>query len=406
MTSTARLSPAKASYTTTATLKKESRFNLSWTLLLASVAIFLIHPFITLLFSQQPTSSTLQSESLNSMSSIARTISRGVAKKVRSIETAEGAGAVVRRSIGTPALRNISPFLMLDHFRIGEGAGFPDHPHRGQTTITYILDGQSQHEDFAGHAGTIGPGDVQWMNAGHGIMHAEMPVHRDEAGNKLPDPVGLQLWVDLPKQAKKEPPSYQEYRAAQIPTAESKTNDENEQAEKGWKIKVVAGESHGVKSPIELPKNGGVLFLDIHLEPSGSVYQTIDPRYNAFIYTLEGSIVVGDHSASTSTSAEGEKLAFNPSTAATPGEVVEAYHTLVLTKDGEKGVRITNASSDKKARMVVVAGEPLDQEVFQYGPFVMTTRQEIQQTLIDFQTGSNGFERAPGWRSKIGAGMM
>ncbi|SPO27247.1 related to Pirin [Ustilago trichophora] len=340
------------------------------------------------------------------MSSITRTASRQVAKKVRSIETAEGAGAVVRRSIGTPALRNISPFLMLDHFRIGEGAGFPDHPHRGQTTLTHILDGQSQHEDFAGHAGTIGPGDVQWMNAGHGIMHAEMPVHRDQAGNKLPDPVGLQLWIDLPKQAKKEPPSYQEYRAAQIPTAQTKANNENDQAEKGWKIKVVAGESHGVKSPIKLPKNGGVLYLDIHLEPSGSVYQQIDPSYNAFIYTLEGSIVVGDHSASTIASAEGAKLAFNPSTAATPGEVVEPYHTLVLTKDGEKGVRITNASSHKKARMVLVAGEPLDQEVYQYGPFVMTNRQEIQQTLIDFQTGSNGFERAPGWRSKIGAGMM
>ncbi|CBQ72836.1 related to Pirin [Sporisorium reilianum SRZ2] len=326
--------------------------------------------------------------------------SRQVAKKVRSIETAEGAGAVVRRSIGTPALRNISPFLMLDHFRISEGAGFPDHPHRGQTTVTLILEGQSQHEDFAGHAGTIGPGDVQWMNAGHGIMHAEMPVHRDAAGNKLPDPVGLQLWVDLPKEAKKEPPSYQEYRAAQIPTAAAK----GEQDERGWTIKVVAGESHGVRSPIELPKNGGVLFLDIHLEPAGTVYQPIDPRYNAFIYTLDGSIVVGDHAPSTAVS--GEKLGFDPSTAAVPGEAVPPYHTLVLTKEGEAGVRITNASADKAARLVLVAGEPLDQQVYQYGPFVMTNRHEIQQTLIDFQTGSNGFERAPGWKSKIGAGMM
>ncbi|CDR99536.1 related to Pirin [Sporisorium scitamineum] len=328
--------------------------------------------------------------------------SREVAKKVRSIETAEGAGAVVRRSIGTPALRNISPFLMLDHFRIGEGAGFPDHPHRGQATLTLILYGQSQYEDFAGHSGTIGPGDVQWMNAGHGIMHAEMPVHRDAAGNKLPNPVGLQLWVDLPKEAKKEPPSYQEYRAAQIPTVLPKDDDN----ERGWKIKVIAGESHGVRSPIELPKNGGVLLLDIHLEPSGTVYQTIDPRYNAFIYTLEDNIVVGDHTPTTTTPSTGERLTFNPSTAAIPGEVVEPYHTLVLSKDGEAGVRITNPSEEKGARLVLVAGEPLDQEVDQYGSFVMTNRQEIQQTLIDFQTGSNGFERAPGWKSKIGAGMM
>lgn len=346
--------------------------------------------------------------------------SRSVEKKVRSIETGEGAGAVVRRSIGTPALRNISPFLMLDHFRIGEGAGFPDHPHRGQTTVTYVLQGQSQHEDFAGHAGTIGPGDVQWMNAGHGIMHAEMPVHRDQQGNKLPDPIGLQLWVDLPKHAKKEPPSYQEYRAAQIPTAQSNPNNQSDQSttetgEQGWKIKVVAGESHGVQSPIELPKNGGVLFLDILLEPNGCVYQPIDPRYNAFIYTLEGAIVIGDHSAASTRAstadgegkAEGETINFNPGNmAAVPGEKVDPYHTLVLSKaDGEPGVRITNASHQNPARLVLVAGEPLDQEVYQYGPFVMTNRQEIQQTLLDFQTGSNGFERAPGWKSKIGSQM-
>lgn len=412
MTNTSSLNSDKAPAS-----KETLHFSLIKTLLLTIAAVLLVRPFLTLLFSStdlhqtnQARSQSQQTQTRNMSLAAARTISRGVAKKVRSIETAEGAGAVVRRSIGTPALRNITPFLMLDHFRIAEGAGFPDHPHRGQTTCTYIIDGHSQHEDFAGHAGTIGPGDVQWMNAGHGIMHAEMPIHRDENGNKLPDPVGLQLWVDLPKEAKKEPPSYQEYRAAQIPTAEETQAQKQEEGssvegEKGWKIKVVAGESHGVKSPIELPKNGGVLFLDIHLEPEGSVYQTIDPRYNAFIYTLEGSIVVGDHSSSSSTGEE-EKLAFNPSTKSTPGEVVQPYHTLVLTKDGEKGVRITNPSKHAKARMVLVAGEPLDQEVYQYGPFVMTNRQEIQQTLIDFQTGSNGFERAPGWKSKIGAHMM
>lgn len=387
--------PAASSAATTP--KPTNKTSPTWILILTSLAILFIARFFT---TESTTHIASKSEIETKMSSKS---SREIAKKVRSIETEEGAGAVVRRSIGTPALRNISPFLMLDHFRIGEGAGFPDHPHRGQTTVTYVLDGQSQHEDFAGHAGTIGPGDVQWMNAGHGIMHAEMPVHRDAEGNKLPDPVGLQLWVDLPKEAKKEPPSYQEYRAAQIPTAESKDVEEN--GEKGWKIKVVAGESHGVRSPIELPKNGGVLFLDVHLAPNGSVYQPIDPRYNAFIYTLEGSVVVGDHSP-VGAAAAGERLAFNPSTAAIPGEAVGAYHTLVLTKSGEAGVKISNPSGERAARMVLVAGEPLDQEVYQYGPFVMTNRAEIQQTLIDFQTGQNGFERAPGWKSRIGAGMM
>lgn len=322
-----------------------------------------------------------------SVSSTTRLISRGVAKRVKSIETPEGAGAVVRRSIGTPALRNISPFLMLDHFRIGEGAGFPDHPHRGQTTVTYILDGLSQHEDFAGHAGTIGPGDVQWMNAGRGIMHAEMPIHRDAQGNKLADPVGLQLWVDLPAHAKKEPPSYQEYRADKIPTATPRAKEPVETEGKGWTVKVVAGESHGIVSPIELPKNGGVLYLDITLDPSGSIRQPISSNYNAFIYTLEGQIRVGDDDPS-----------------AGPGETYDQYHTLVLDTQGQ-GVTITNPSTTSKARMILVAGEPLDQGVVQYGPFVMTSRQEIQQTLLDFQGGMNGFERAPGWRSEIGATM-
>ena len=389
MSSTTSSRPSAASVrVANANQSHPSKSSFSWILILASIAILVTSRFFNT--TDQPQTPAMSSKA-----------SREIAKKVRSIETEEGAGAVVRRSIGTPALRNISPFLMLDHFRIGEGAGFPDHPHRGFSTVTLILDGQSQHEDFAGHAGTIGPGDVQWMNAGQGIMHAEMPVHRDAEGNKLPDPVGLQLWVDLPKEAKKEPPSYQEYRAAQIPTAQSTGETADE---RGWTIKVVAGESHGVRSPIELPKNGGVLFLDIQLEAGGSVYQTIDPCYNAFIYTLQGSVVVGDHSP-VSTTAE-RRLAFDPSTAATPGEAVDAYHTLVLTKDGERGVRISNASADKAARMVLVAGEPLDQQVYQYGPFVMTNRAEIQQTLLDFQTGRNGFERAPGWKSKIGAGMM
>ncbi len=182
---------------------KATSFPLIWTIVLASLAAFLISPFVQLLFAPLDTTSTTIAITNKMSSSAARAVSRSVAKKVRAIETGEGAGATVRRSIGTPALRNISPFLMLDHFRIPEGAGFPDHPHRGQTTVTYLLEGTSKHEDFAGHAGTIGPGDVQWMNAGHGIMHAEMPIHRDADGNKLVDPVGLQLWVDLPKEAKR-----------------------------------------------------------------------------------------------------------------------------------------------------------------------------------------------------------
>lgn len=267
--------------------------------------------------------------------------------------------------------------------------------------MTYILEGKAEHEDFAGHTGIIGPGDVQWMNAGQGIMHAEMPIHRDSQGNKLEDPVGLQLWVDLPREAKREPCSYQEYKADQIPSVEDKGKGEGE-GEHGFRIKVIAGSSHGVTSPITLPKNGGVLYLDVSLDPNGSVWQEIDPRYNAFIYTLEGTITIGDHPATSPK----EALSFDPSTKAEPGEPTEPYHTLVLTQNpSATGVKVSNAG-EGKARFILVAGEPLDQEVVQYGPFVMNSRAEIQQTLLDFQGGRNGFERAPGWRSKIGARMM
>ena len=163
---------------------------------------------------------------------------------------------------------------------------------------------------------------------------------------------------------------------------------------------MVVGESHGVNSPITVPKNSGMTYLDIKLDSDGTVFQKLDPRYNAFIYTLEGTIVVGD---STPVDAPAQ-LAFGAGTDAVEGEKIEPFHTLVLTQAGEGGVRISNAGSTP-ARMVLVAGEPLDQQVVQYGPFVMTSRNDIQQTLIDFQTGSNGFERAPGWRSKIGAHM-
>ncbi|EPQ25631.1 uncharacterized protein PFL1_06811 [Pseudozyma flocculosa PF-1] len=293
-------------------------------------------------------------------------ISRFVVKKVPAIETAEGDGARVRRSI--------------------EHAGFPDHPHRGMTTVTYLLEGQVQHEDFAGHAGTIGPGDVQWMNAGKGIMHAEMPIHRDAQGNKLVDPNGLQLWLDLPAVAKKEPPAYQEYKADMLPTAKPRASEPVETEGHGWTVKVVAGESHGAKSPIELPQNGGVVYVDVRLEGKGRIFQEIPRGFNAFMYTLKGKVRVGDDAQ---------------------GAVYDRYHTMVLSNEpesGANGVWIENASDDvsDEARFILVAGEPLSQGVVQYGPFVMTNRAEIQQTLMDFQYGANGFERAPGWKSKIG----
>ncbi|EMD38504.1 hypothetical protein CERSUDRAFT_82776 [Gelatoporia subvermispora B] len=294
-------------------------------------------------------------------------ISRQVVKKVLAVETPEGDGALVRRSIGSMKLRNLTPFLMLDHFHVSKGAGFPDHPHRGQATVTYMLEGSSRHEDSAGHAGTIKTGGVQWMCAGRGIIHAEMPVH--DPGH--PDPRGLQLWVDLPKQHKMVEPTYQELDPDQIPTAYP-------EGENGpVKVKVISGKSHGVESPVR--PLGGCWYFHVIFDKKGSaIFQDIPKGWTSFIYTLKGSIAVGDNSVPH-----------------------EAFYTLVLSADeDETGVKIT--SGDDNTEFVLISGEPLDQPVVQYGPFVLTSRQEVQDTLIDYQLGKNGFEKAHTWKSKIG----
>lgn len=206
------------------------------------------------------------------------TVPRKIQKSFLAIEQSEGAGARVRRSIGTPKLRNFSPFLMLDHFTIHPGAGFPDHPHRGQETITYLLKGAVDHEDFAGNAGTIHAGDLQFMTAGRGIMHAEMPNQGFE------DNVGMQLWVDLPAKLKSCEPRYRDLKASEIPTI--KVDDDK------VTIKVISGQSHGTDSVQELAYTP-VWLLDIEIQPGGKVSQVLPAGWNAFAYTIEGSAKFG-----------------------------------------------------------------------------------------------------------------
>ena len=206
------------------------------------------------------------------------TVPRKINKTFLAIEQSEGAGARVRRSIGTPKLRNFSPFLMLDHFTIHPGAGFPDHPHRGQETITYLLKGAVDHEDFAGNAGTIHAGDLQFMTAGKGIMHAEMPNQGFE------DNVGMQLWVDLPAKLKACEPRYRDLRASEIPTI--KVDDDK------VTIKVISGQSHGTDSVKELAYTPVWLF-DIDIKPGGKVTQQLPQGWNAFAYTLDGTARFG-----------------------------------------------------------------------------------------------------------------
>jgi redox-sensitive bicupin YhaK (pirin superfamily) len=208
------------------------------------------------------------------------TIPRTIRKAFLAREQAEGAGARVRRSIGTPQLKNFSPFLMLDHFTIKPGAGFPDHPHRGQETITYLLEGAVDHEDFAGNAGTIEKGDLQFMTAGRGIMHAEMPAQNPDGSAN----VGMQLWVDLPEKLKKCEPRYRDLRASEIPNIDV---DEGK-----VHIKVISGQSHGVDSVKELAYTP-VWYFDIEIKPGGKVSQDLPAGWNAFAYTLSGSTAFG-----------------------------------------------------------------------------------------------------------------
>ncbi|CAI4211776.1 unnamed protein product [Parascedosporium putredinis] len=215
---------------------------------------------------------------------VAMSTSRAIRKIFLAVEQAEGAGARVRRSIGTPQLRNFSPFLMLDHFSIKPGAGFPDHPHRGQETITYLLQGGVDHEDFAGNSGTIGPGDLQFMTAGRGIMHAEMPRQNvDGSAN-----VGLQLWVDLPSELKLCEPRYRDLRASEIPEV---TVDDDKVT-----IKIISGQSHGVDSVKDLAYTP-VWILDVRVKPGGKVTQPLPEGWNAFAYMLEGGAWFGEETS-------------------------------------------------------------------------------------------------------------
>ncbi|KAK3948805.1 RmlC-like cupin domain-containing protein [Pseudoneurospora amorphoporcata] len=332
----------------------------------------------TYLANQQPSdTSTSNPTTTHIITTNPQTYNMSVPRLIRKIflatEQAEGAGARVRRSIGTAQLRNFSPFLMLDHFSIRPGAGFPDHPHRGQETITYLLQGGVDHEDFAGNKGTIEAGDLQFMTAGRGIMHAEMPRQNPDGSAN----VGLQLWVDLPKELKSCEPRYRDLRAEEVPVVET---DEGR-----VKIKVISGKSHGVDSVKDLAYTP-VWILDVEVKPGGKVVQEVPEGWNAFVYTLEGTTIFS--------SGEGQEK-----------RTVEQYHNVVFEPQGQAVYAEVDAGAEKSGRFVLVAGTPLDQKVVQYGPFVLNSQEEVYQTFVDYQTHTNGFERAKGWRSEIGKSM-
>lgn len=284
--------------------------------------------------------------------------SRSVAKSVLSQWQDEGVGARVRRSVGRRELMNLDPFLMLDEFLVEPPAGFPDHPHRGFETVTYMIEGSFRHEDFVGHAGVIGPGDLQWMTAGRGIVHCEMPVGTT-AGH------GLQLWVNLKKADKMVKPAYQELLDKDIPKV---TKD-------GVTVKIIAGESMGVKSPVYT--RTPTYYLDFKVDPGAKFSQAIPKGWTVFAYILSG------------------KAHFGP---ADNQKEEEPHHTVVFS-DGEI-VECENKGSEI-CHLVLISGEPINEPVVQHGPFVMNSQEEISEAISDYRKGRNGFENADKWKSSV-----
>ncbi|KAF5101127.1 hypothetical protein DV451_002313 [Geotrichum candidum] len=286
-------------------------------------------------------------------------IPRAISKIATAFEQSEGVGARVRRSIGTATVRNFTPFLMLDHFKVSPDAGFPDHPHRGQETITYMIDGFFDHEDFTGSRGTLGPGDLQFMTAGRGIVHAEIPAPNNSVE-------GLQLWVDLPTELKECEPRYRDLRAKEVPVAEP--NDK-------VKIKVISGRSHGIDSVKDLAYTP-MWFFDVSMKPGSHIQQEIPTDFNVFLYIMKGSATI-----------EGKKIS--------------QYQNVFFDTKGD-GLEISvPEDAEGEAQFAIIGGKILNQPIVQHGPFVETSKERIYKAFMDYQTHSNGFERADGWSSEI-----
>ena len=285
---------------------------------------------------------------------------RTVAGIVNSIETLEGGGFLVRRPFPKASFSDFDPFLLLDEMgpmdvAPGEAKGAPDHPHRGFETVTYLLSGEMEHKDSRGHTGQLMSGDVQWMTAGSGVVHAEMPsAEFMRTGGQMH---GFQLWVNLPQQDKMIKPRYQEIPSAKIPKAMS--------ADGLVSVSVIAGEAMGEKAVIET--RTPIIYLHYRIKPGGVATQLVPHAFNAFGYVVDGAGLFG---------AEGERGA--------DGQMV------MFAPDGDE-VRIENpADADKILDVLLIAGAPLNEPIARYGPFVMNTESEIRQAIEDYQQGRMG----------------
>ncbi len=273
---------------------------------------------------------------------------RRVVKVVEGRETSDGAGVRLKRSLGTPALDYLDPFLLLDEFKSDDSAdyiaGFPDHPHRGFETVTYMLAGSMEHKDHTGHTGALTAGSVQWMTAGRGIIHSEMPKQKDGLM------WGFQLWVNLPAQEKMCDPRYQD-----IPSNEIQVLT----LEDGTEVRVIAGKSGGVSGPV-VGIATAPLYLDVKVPPQSRFEQSVPPEHSAFVYVFEGEGKISGE----------EKL--------------RSGH-LAVCEDGDA---IAMETDEFPARFLLLAAAPLIEPVARLGPFVMNTQEELIQAVRDFRTGN------------------
>ena len=286
------------------------------------------------------------------------TNSRSVKSIINSTRTFEGGGFPVRRPFPTQSLDHVDPFLLLDEMgpivtAPNEAKGAPDHPHRGFETVTYMLSGQFQHRDSAGHAGTLNPGDVQWMTAGAGVVHSEMPSAAfQKTGGKMH---GFQLWVNLPRRDKMIKPRYQDTASAKIPVVEKG----------GVRVKVIAGESLGAKAVIDT--RTPILYLHFTIQPGASIDQPVPRDFQGFVHVFGGSGLIGRE----------------------PKPVADGQAAL-LAGDGDSVRLAVHADAKQPMEALLIAGVPLREPVARYGPFVMNTREEIMQAMEDYRAGRMG----------------
>lgn len=273
---------------------------------------------------------------------------REVERLQAGMPTSDGAGVRLLRVLTQELQRRLDPFLMLDEFRSDNPddyiAGFPDHPHRGFQTVTYMLDGRMRHRDSHGNEGLLGPGGVQWMNAGRGLVHSELPEQADGLMH------GFQLWINLPAARKMSEPGYRDIPASAIPQTTTAG---------GVTIKVIAGEADGLRGAVQ-EADTEPLYLDLEL-PAGATHSLpLPPSHNAFVYVYAGEATIG-------------------------GRTVGEQRLAVLGNDpAADGVTLSTVSG---ARVLVLAGRPLGEPIAQWGPFVMNSRGEVEQAIDDFRNG-------------------